>query len=202
MPLDDLARVEDLEERLGRELTAAEKPRATALLRDASAAVRAATGQQFTLGSSTWRTQVRGRDLLLAQRPVLEVVSVTRVADSSSVGFTWDGLQTLCLGSPSSYDTFERDYAPTFVVDVEYSHGYDTIPDAVVAVTVDASLRAFSVPVEDAGVSQTSLGSYSESRSVTSQEWAAAGAVTILDAEVDLLAPFAFRPTPARTGWA
>jgi len=203
MPLDDLARVEDLEERLGRELDPAEHTRAAALLRDASGAIRVATGQLITRATSTWRVRARSRDLLLAQRPVAEVTSVTRVSDSSDVAFVWDGLQTVCLSAPASYDVFERDNGPSIVVDVEYVHGYEApLPDPIVTVCADAALRAFTVPVDDAGVSQVSLGSYSESRSVTSQEWAAAGAVTILQAELDLLAPFAYRPTPVRSGWA
>lgn len=202
MPLDDLARVEDIEERLGRELTTAEHPRASALLRDASAAIRAKTGQLITRSTSTYRCRARSRDVLLAQRPVVEILSVTRVSDSSDVDFVWDGLQTICIGAPSIYDTFERDVAPSVVLDIEYDHGYDDTPDPVVTVCCDAAMRALVVPVEDAGLSQVSLGSYAESRSVTAQEWAAAGAVTILDAELVLLEPFAFRPTPVRTGWS
>lgn len=202
MPLDDLARVEDLEERLGRQLEADEHPRAAALLRDASAAVRLETGQQFTRSTSTVRLRARQRIITLAQRPVVEIISVTRFSDDAAVDFTWDGLQSVCLeGGLLDLGSFERDAAPALVLDISYDHGYDDMPDMVVAITADAALRAFGSPIEDAGVSSESLGSYSESRSVTLATVTAQGAVALLDSERLMLQRFAFRPSPIRTAW-
>ena len=53
MALDPLFTVDDVEARLGRDLTAAETARSDGLIADVSAAVRARTGQQLTEATST-----------------------------------------------------------------------------------------------------------------------------------------------------
>ena len=116
MALDPLATADDLAGRLGRALTDAEIDQVELLLGDASASVRAYTGQEFTLGESTVRLRARGGVLRLPQRPVVAVTAVANT-DEADVDFTWYADDRAILSSPwASW------------VDVTYTHGYEEIP--------------------------------------------------------------------------
>lgn len=167
-----LATTNDLALRLGRTFTVEEEARAAALLDDASAAVRAYTGQQFTAGTATAErhTPIRGA-VRLWQRPVN---SITSVVDDA--------------GDAVAYDTwFEGDrlvgFTTTSPVKVTYTYGYATIPPDVVAVVCQIAGRAFGMTADSGGVTQEAIGSYS----YTVGAAAAAGPLGLLPAEREVL---------------
>jgi hypothetical protein len=121
-----------------------------AALTDASATVRAHAGQVFTRVTTTDLFKVRCDGIIrLPQRPVNDVIEVT--AEAQPIEFTWYGDDRLGV-------------APAFLyVSVESDHGYDQIPDDVVAVTCNVAARALASPPEDAGLVSRSITNYSES---------------------------------------
>src|SRR5688500_2155419 len=94
---ESLATVEDVECRSGRTLTDAERDRLDCLLADASAAVRAYTGQQFTLATTPARLKVKGGKVRLPQSPVSAVTDVDSVT-ATALAFTWYGGPLVALG--------------------------------------------------------------------------------------------------------
>lgn len=179
-----LASRSDLEARLGRALAGDDATRADALLDDASAAVRAYTGQTFEAGSSTVRVRARGRSVRLAQRPVTAVSAVKDV-DGNDVGFDW------YAGS-----TFTIDAAPLGGwLDVTYDHG-GAIPDVVKAVVCQVAGRAFGSKAEQAGYTSESVGGYSYAVGTA----AAAGPLGLLDDERRALDPYRVVGTSAVLG--
>lgn len=177
-----LAAVSDLEARLGRTLSGTELSRATALLDDASAAVRGYTGQELTAGTSTnKRLRARGGVVTLPQRPVTAVTSVTDT-DGNAVGYTWDGWDR--LGVVPELEA----------VLVTYNHGYDTVPDVIVAVVCQVAGRALGTPPDGSGFTQETIGGYSYTIGGT----AAAGALGLLPAELEALETFQRRASRSR----
>src|SRR4051812_38291064 len=78
--VDPLASSTDLSDRLGRPLTVAEEARAQALLVDASALVRAYTGQDFTrTDNETVVMRAQQGEIRLPKRPVIDVTAVVAV---------------------------------------------------------------------------------------------------------------------------
>ena len=152
MPLAPLATVADLQGRLGRVLDPTETTRAGLLLGDASAAVRAYTGQQFTAATTTARFAVRGNTVRLPQRPV---TAVTAVKDTSgtAVGYSWfyGHTVTLTAGPWSSF------------VDITYSHGYAEIPGEIVGLVCNLVGRSMSTLPDETGYQSESIGTYSYS---------------------------------------
>jgi hypothetical protein len=130
MALPPLATIADLEDRLGRSLSTDETARAYALLQDASAKVRAYTGQQITQSTSTDRIRARNGVARLPQRPVTAVTAVADIA-ATSLDATWAGGEQLGL----YFDGY---------VDVTYTHGYATVPDDIVTVVAGVAARSFS----------------------------------------------------------
>lgn len=159
MALDPLATIEDVAARLGRCLTGDEATRMEAILDDASASVRAYTGQQFTEATSTETFRVRRNVVVLPQRPV------TDVANAGGAYFRWDGDDRVHF-SLGSTDTFE--WEPWIgggprTVEITYTHGYDEIPADIVGVVCSIALRAFGRRPEDGGLQQESIAGYSYS---------------------------------------
>jgi hypothetical protein len=121
-----------------------------AVLTDASATVRSYTGQAFTRAVTTdpvinnWGGTVR-----LPQRPVNDVIDLTAFGDP--VAFEWPGGDRLIVGPGAQY------------LMVTYDHGYDVIPDDIIAVTCNVAARALASPPEDAGLVSRSITNYSES---------------------------------------
>lgn len=150
MALDPLATTDDLAGRLGRELTDAETDQAELLLADASASVRAYTGQQFTQLEVTSRIRVRGGVVRLPQRPVAAVASVAD-PDGNDLEFTWYAGDRITLSSP---------WAATWV-DVTYTPGYEEIPADIVAVVCQIAGRAFGRPADQTGLASETIGQYS-----------------------------------------
>lgn len=140
------ATYEDVAVRLGRDLTAAEQETATAALADAEAAVVVYTGQTFELGPHTEKIVSATGTVRLAQRPVTAVTAY-RIAD---VAQNLDSLTVsgnVVSGLPIGV-----------AVELDYTAGYATVPDAVKAVVVRAALRQL---VNPQGLAGYTLGGYS-----------------------------------------
>lgn len=149
MALDPLATADDLAGRLGRDLSDAEIDQVEFLLADASAAVRAYCGQEFSLSESTVRVRVRGGAARLPQRPVVSVATAADT-DENDVDFTWYG---------SDRVTISKTWLEW--VDVTYTHGYEEIPGEIVAVVCQVVGRALGRPADQTGLSSETIGQYS-----------------------------------------
>ena len=196
-----LATVEDLAARLGRDLTPDEQARAGALLADASALVRRYTGQRFESPpvTETVILRARGGEVRLPQRPVLSVdavlavVGLAGVADVPVVGWRWDGrdlvhvdvCDDVVINLPAILDDVEN-YRPRSYR-VTYQHGYDEVPDDVVAVVCAATLRTLTAPTMAGGVVAETIGGYSYR---LADGTAGGVAVTLNGADREALAPY------------
>lgn len=164
MALAPLASLAELELRLGQDLDV----RALALLHDASAKFRLeAGGQEITQRTSTARINASAGTCRLPQAPVVAITSVKDL-DGNDVAYRWDGLETLSFCTLNSGPWADFEINPirtrTFMVDVTYTHGYDTVPDDVVATVCQMAGRAYGNPSTEAGITQETTGSYSYSR--------------------------------------
>jgi hypothetical protein len=166
-----LATTDDLEARLGRDLTAAEEARADALLDDASALIRAYTGQDFALAEDD-EAVLRGPGGLvrLPQRPVTAVSSVVAIGgdgapDITIIDWVFDGIDQIRVGAGTFVINLpevwwdDDGYPGTYRV--TYSHGYATVPGDVVAVVCGMVLRTLTAPTMAGGVRSETIGSYS-----------------------------------------
>lgn len=177
---DPLASIDDVQERLGVTFTGADADRVEALIRDASAKVRNYTGQTFTLEETTDRLKARNGRLTLPQRPVVEVATVqdtnavdvdyTLTNDILWLNTTWSGL--------APFD-WEPRTTPLGYVDVTYTHGYETIPDDILAVVCQIVGRAYGVNSQTAGLTGETIAGYS----YTMGSVGGAGAVGLLPEE-------------------
>jgi hypothetical protein len=181
MTMDPLATIEDVEARLGRVLDAGEDERVAALLDDASAAVRAYTGQGFTSEETTARLIPRNGKLNLPQRPVT-AVSAVKTVDGDDIVFTWWIGNNVTVGA-TNLNWFEVNGVPSQPLDVTYTHGYDTVPADIVAVVCQIVGRAMTKPADEAGYTQESIAGYSYALGAA----AAAGAVGMLNDEKAVL---------------
>ncbi len=178
-----LATLEDVECRMGRTLTEAEADRLGCLLDDASAAVRAYTGQYFTVATTTARIKAKGGAIRLPQRPVIAVTSVANTTGTTLL-HTWDAGQQVWLSSSMlvvngpSYHGRRPQY-----VDVTYTHGYATVPADIVAVVAQMAGRALGTTPAEGGVQSETIGGYNYSLGAA----AAAGGLGMLPAERSVL---------------
>lgn len=181
--MTDLATSADIEARLGRDLTAPETLRLASLLADASAAVRAYTGQEFDQATTTARLRPRGGVVVLPQRPVTDVTAVAD-ADGNEVTFTWDGDDRVDLSAYplNEWEINPRRYGLT-AVDATYEHGYEATPPDVLAVVCGVVIRALGSPPDQGGHTQESIQGYSYTIGVT----AAAGPLGFLVDERKIL---------------
>lgn len=175
---EPLAHISQVTQRLGLgDLTGEQTARLIGLIEDASAAVRSEAGGQFiSRATSTIRTSVCGR-FALPQHPVVSITSVTQYVGGAALSYTWDGLNTLDLSG--GLNAWEINGSYHTVGEVTYVHGYDPVPDDIIAVVSQMVGRAFGLPSYDAGVTQESLGAYSVSYGIA----AASGAVGFLPDE-------------------
>ena len=171
--LAPLASITDLEDRLGRTLTDEEAAKAPALLRDASAKIRAFCRQSFdyVTGDVVTLREV-GYKLTLPERPVTAVTSVvalsghSELADVTLTGWQWDGLDQINLrglsevivnlpewwhDTPGGPGTFR----------VTYDHGYPTTPDDIVAKTCELATRVLTSPSPTEGMGSERAGPFS-----------------------------------------
>lgn len=164
-----LASPDDLEARLGRDLTTEEAARAEALLADASAAVRAYTGQDFDLvADDVVVLRGMGGRITLPGRPVQDVTRVEVIGGSDALpDFTlsdwlFDGIDTVRIGEGTTIINLpevwwdDDGYPGTYRV--TYSHGYATVPADVLGVVCGAVLRVLANP---SGYRSETVGSYS-----------------------------------------
>ena len=141
---DALASVEDVKALIGRDLTPAEEISAEEHLEKTSELFRLEARQLFTTGESTNRLRVTDGAVTLTQKPVTQIISVTRDSESgTNVRYELFGqrLNVACLTAGDH-------------VRVSYRHGGD-VPDLVrltVAGIVAQLLEAD--PRARAGVSQ------------------------------------------------
>lgn len=174
-----LATVGDLEGRLGRTFDVAETARATLLLQDASAAVRGYTGQQFTEATTTVRVKPRKGLVRLPQRPVTAVTAVEDT-NGNAVLHTWRGDDTVSV-SGNTPDTWAWEPWRNGLtsVDVTYTHGYDEVPDDIIAVVCQIAGRAMGHAADTTGMQSETIGEYSYSVGAA----AAAGGLGLLNDE-------------------
>lgn len=153
--LPSLAELDDVEDRLGRDLSEEEQRRAQAMLDDASAVVRAYTRRDFTATTATVRLRPRGNKVVLPQRPVIAVDSVKTVVAFGSTeivvptpSYSWvagSELHFLDVNAIYNAPTLDID-EDNLWVEVTYSYGYDDIPYDVMAVVANMVVRNLSVP--------------------------------------------------------
>lgn len=176
---EPLVSLEDVECRMGRTLTATEEDRLACLIADASAAVRAYTGQHFSVATTTARIKVKGGVIRLPQRPVTAVSALANTTGTALL-FTWDAGAQVWLSSslPLANGPTCSGRLPQYV-DVTYTHGYDTIPADVVAVVAQMAGRALGTTPAEGGVQSESIGGYNYSLGSA----AAAGGIGMLPAE-------------------
>lgn len=173
--MDPLATVEDLEARLGRELTDEERARAAALLADASALIRGFTGQDFTLVAGDVVTlRPVGTVVRLPQRPVQAVTRVVAVGGSDAVpditlppgSWTWDGLDKVDVWPPDTSwllslpEAWADGWGAVDTYRITYDHGYAEVPPDVVAVVCAMVLRTLLAPSPVAGMVSERIGQY------------------------------------------
>lgn len=116
-------------------------------LRQASARIRGALGQQVTAGEST--VKAGGPVFRLPERPVREVVSVVDTA-GAPVPFE-------AVGSLVTLDN----WAPGQTVTVTYRHGYVDLPDELVELVCQVAKRISNTdPQIEAGKQQVSMGPF------------------------------------------
>jgi hypothetical protein len=122
----------DLAARLGVTLTADEQSRATTLLGLASDVIRRAARQNIDRATSTIKVISAADRVLLPQRPVISIDSVTRDG-SAFVDHMLDG--DYLAGSWSGG-----------TIQITYTHGYDPVPDAIKAICLEVVTRVWVNP--------------------------------------------------------
>lgn len=147
----------------------------------ASGLVRAIARQAFDFVSQeTVTLSGGGKKLVLPQRPVVvdsgpNLLTVTELGDFGGVNFTClDGRdyvrlgEELTRGQPWYYTVRTLGWPYTRVrgvwaprVQVTYSHGYQTIPDNVVSLVLDAAAVLYDNPT---GLRSVSIDDYSETK--------------------------------------
>lgn len=192
MPLNPLAAVSDVEDRLGRTLSSGDTDRMFTLLRDASAKVRSFTSQEITQRESTDRIRVTARDghIRLPQYPVVSVTSALSVESGIAIPYFWDGIALWGWGrfpqSNISAPLYNRARRHGIVVDVTYTHGYNPVPDELIALVCQVAARAFGLPPDQSGITQESMEGYTYSLGSA----AAAGGLGLLPAEKEVLTDY------------
>jgi hypothetical protein len=168
-----LATVQDLEARLGRDLTPTEANRAETLLGDASALVRSYTRQTFDLVEDDELVlRPVGVELRLPQRPVTAVASVAAVGGHDTIpdipltGWTFDGIDIVNVDGIDSNvwvslpAWWEDHGGHPDTYRVVYTHGYATVPPEVVTVVCAMVLRTLTAPSPVEGMVSERIGQY------------------------------------------
>lgn len=190
--LPSLAELDDVEDRLGRDLTEEEQRRAQAMLDDASAVVRAYTRRNFTQTTETVRLRPRGNKVVLPQRPVVSVSEVKTVVSFGPTEITFPtpayswvaGAEVHFLDSVSIVNAPTLDAADdeNLWVEVTYTYGYEDIPYDVMAVVANLVVRNLTVP-NGGVVDLETVGPYT----VRYSGFTAAGPLALSAADRDVL---------------
>lgn len=177
-----LVDVAELATRLGLTLTGANEDRAQKLLDDASAEIRAASGQMLSAvtGDVITIAATAGAELLLPQLPASEPSAVT-VAGVPVTGWTFDGDRRLVR--PGGW-LIGNGYGGWSRISVTYDHGYaaESIPEYIVALCCKIAGRAYLNP-EQLRSSTMTTGNYSEGKTYGGDDATIAGGVYITPAE-------------------
>lgn len=197
--LPPLVSVGDVLGRLPASVTVDEN-RVLNLIKDASAAVRRFTKQDFTVVTETQGIRPIGGKIKLPQRPVLAVNDISvrlpnSLTESTIPGWYWDGSDEVWLTDGGTIINLAEELL--FVMEwqtpecqVNYTHGYDTVPDDVVGVICSMVTRIVTAPGLG-GVISENVGEYSYRLS----DAAAQGPMSLTQAEKDALASYRPRRT-------
>jgi len=163
---------DDLAARLGQTLTEDEVARADTLLELASGIIVDEAKQEIELGSTTFtRRSVYGDRFRLPQRPVVSVdeVQLALLDNAAEVipATSWylDGDEVVRVGSmPSVASEMYFGHSgrgwlgPSWSLTVTYTHGFEEIPPAIKALTLEMVVRVWVNPgsVAQEGVGDTS----------------------------------------------
>lgn len=194
MPLPLLAQVSDVDARLPAGITA-DPTRTAVLLQDASAIARRIAKQTFTVATTTEKVQPISYRLKLAEAPVRSITSVSiqlpgQTAPQPFPNWYWPGDNEVWLmyegqviNLPEAVTTLMQwQTPPCFVL---YEHGYDTVPDDVVAVVASMVVRTVTAP-SMGGVVSENVGEYGYRLS----DAAAQGSLALTKAEEDILTSY------------
>jgi hypothetical protein len=155
--LPPLADLDDVEDRMGRDITPDEQRKAAAMLVDASATIRAYCRRDFTLNTATGlRLRPRGNKVLLPQRPVVDVASVATVFSFGPTEYVTPTPAWSWVSGNTIYLIDDPDLVfngPAFNLDdenvwiqVTYTYGYTEVPQDIVSVCANLVLRNLTVP--------------------------------------------------------
>jgi len=196
MSLPPLVKVGDVTDRLPSGI-AIDENRIITLIKDASAAVRRFTKQQFTVTTTTSNIRPIGYKLKLPQRPVLDVIDIQIKLPGAQAGvytsipsWYWDGSDEVWLVDGSAVVNLAEDVISalqymTPVCRVTWQHGYNEIPDDVVGVVCSMVARLLSAPGLG-GVISESVGEFSYRLS----DAAVQGPMTLTQSEKDILSSY------------
>lgn len=200
MALPPLATADDIAQRIPRELTDAEYRRLDVLLADASAVVRNYCRQPFTETRLVEALRPVGQRIRLPRTPVTTVHSVTQLVDNRrvpAVYFDFDGINEIWLSSahiiinlPETAYEWLATHTP--VAEVDYTAGYSETPPVVVAVMASMVSRSMAMSAASGGGGGTGIiseavGEYTYRLSEPAAALAAAGPLTMTQAERDVL---------------
>jgi hypothetical protein len=161
------------------------------LLLDASAKVRARSGQQFTRGVSTQqRFSTSNGRIYLPQRPVIAVTGVWgpdpitgSFSSETPLSYRVDGDVVDVHLAVLDIFAWEPYKIPPSAAYVTYEHGYDEIPDDIVAVVCSMAARAFGVDPAKTGYQQQQTGPYMVTLGVSGAQ----GALGMLNDEREIV---------------
>jgi hypothetical protein len=167
--LPPLALSTDIVAQLGRPLDATETLKVDGLLRLASSKVRAYTRQDFSQSQTTVNLRSVSAQVKPPQRPVVSVQSVQAILRNGQLVvlplWYFDGIDTIggvavaddvVINLPSWYTTWW-----TGSVQVQYTHGYTTVPTDIVDIVAAMVFRIFNAPGSGAtGIASERVGQF------------------------------------------
>lgn len=201
--MPDLATIDDLEDELGRPLTADEAAKAPGLLASASARIRGYCRREFTtVTNGLIELRPVGSQLRLPNTPVVAVDQVEQIGTAGTTDrvmgateWAFDGIDRIELW-PAPYQddwpTVSGTYANTYRV--TYDSG-GTVPAFIVSKTVEVVLRHLITPSPVAGLVQERIGQYGYM--MQQDDGTAGAAVRLTDADKADLRENGYRRTAA-----
>lgn len=140
---------------MGRTFAGNDEERAKAILRNASATVRSYTRKDFTVVADTVRVRPIGGKARLAKTPVVSIESVKLVSNvdgtDTLIPTTWSygGGDTVHLVDSNvvvNYPELVYGDEDCQWVEIAYHHGYEEVPDDIIAVVENMVIRQLSLP--------------------------------------------------------
>lgn len=174
MTLPPLAVQSDVEARLGRPLNTLEAARIDALLADGSAFIRQYCRKDFeNHPGDVVNVKASGGVIKLPYRPVQAVNSVTAISGAPGIPninvfwYVFDQIDEITVADPGfsgiiNLPEYWYDigwFSSTF--QVNYDHGFTTVPDIAVSVLCTAVISVLTAPTMAAGVIGETVGNYS-----------------------------------------